>query len=150
MNSIRLPFSWHHLALPILWGLAILVVSGDFGSSQNTLGLVKWLLSWIPALRPLQVQAIHGFLRKLGHILAYGILYLLWFRAFNSFLPGRRLLCLVLAMLCCLSVALLDEGHQGLVAARRGSFHDVRLDLFGAGISAVLILAFWKPRGPGG
>jgi VanZ family protein len=146
MNSSRL--TWHVASWspPLLWGLVILAFSGDLGSSQNTLSIIRWLLSWIPDLSPGQVAAIHGALRKLGHMLAYGVLLFFWFRAFQIHWPGRRPLCLVLAMLCTLLVAGMDEGHQAMVGTRRGSFYDVGWDLAGASLSTFFILAFWKPK----
>jgi VanZ family protein len=131
---------------PLCWGLAILLMSGDLGSSQNTLGLVFWLLSHFSELSPEQIAALHGFLRKAGHMLAYGALCFLWFRAFEFYWPQRRWPFLTLAVACSLAVALLDEGHQSMVGTRQGSAFDIGWDMAGAGISALLLLARGKPK----
>ncbi len=144
MNSSRLTLQLVSWFPPLLWGLAILVFSGDLGSSQNTLSILQWLVSWIPDLSSGQVAAIHGALRKLGHMLAYGVLLFFWFRAFQIQWPGHRPFCLVLAMLCTLLVAVLDEGHQAMVGTRRGSLYDVGWDLAGASLSTFFILTFRK------
>jgi VanZ family protein len=131
---------------PLCWGLVILILSGDLGSSRNTLGLVSWLLSHFSDLLPEHIAALHGFLRIGGHMLAYGALFFLWFRAFEVYWPGRRWPLLALALLCSLMVGMLDEGHQSLVGSRRGSAYHIGWDLAGASLSAMLILACRKPR----
>jgi VanZ family protein len=130
---------------PLLWGLAILALSGDLGASRNTLGLLQWLLSVIPDLSPDQIASLHGALRKLGHMLAYGVLCFLWYRAYKSQWPKRHWFCLVLAVVSSLLVALLDEGHQSLAGTRSGSLTDVGWDLAGAVLSSLIILVFRKP-----
>jgi len=140
----RSPF-WRYWAPAVFWNAAVLVLSGDWGSAAHSLGLVKWLLSWIPGLTPAQLEPLHFFLRKAAHVLAYGLLYFLWFRVWRG--PRRQPLkqALPLALGLCLAVALLDEGHQALVGSRSGSWSDVLLDLSGATLAAVLVQALWKP-----
>ncbi len=130
---------------PLFWALSILIFSGDLGSSHNTLGLLSWLLSVVTDLSLEQIHALHAVLRKLGHMLAYGALCFLWFRAFQTYWPERRWPFLVLAVACTVAVAVLDEGHQAMVGTRRGSVFDVGWDLAGAGVSAALILSRRKP-----
>jgi VanZ family protein len=135
---------------PLLGMTAILGLSGDLGASAHTLDLVKWLLSWVPFLSPARIPAIHDLLRKGGHVLTYGPLYFLWFRAFQGHLGlgGKRAFLWSLGL--CLMVAMMDEGHQSLVPSRTGSFRDVGLDLGGATLGAVITPLFWSPpaRGP--
>ena len=146
MNSARLTYTLASWSPPLLWGLVILLFSGDLGSSHNTLGLIQWFLSRIPHMSPGQIAAIHGILRKLGHMVAYGVLCFLWFRSFQVHWPEGRWRCLFLAVLCSFVVALLDEGHQALVGTRRGSLIDVGWDLVGVSLSGSLILAFRRPK----
>lgn len=130
---------------PLLWTAAILTLSGDLGSYRNTLGLLEGLLSWLP-LTAAAIEALNSYLRKAGHAVAYGSLYFLWFRAFRGqrgFGPGRAFLW---SLALCLLLAVMDEGHQSFLASRTGSFRDVALDLGGAGLGALLSLAFWHPR----
>jgi VanZ family protein len=132
---------------PLLWTAAILIVSGDLGSSRNTMSLLQWLLSWLPSMTPAKLAVVNHYLRKTGHALAYGVLYFLWFRAFRGqwrSRPGRA--CLGSLGLCLL-LAMLDEGHQGFLASRSGSIYDVALDLSGSGLGALLTFTFW-PRPP--
>lgn len=147
MNSPLIPFlsAW---SPPFLWGLAILVSSGNLGSAQNTQVILRWLLSLVPALIG-HLDTIHLALRKLGHMVAYGVLFLLWFRAFGFHRP-RPFRSLGYALACTLLVAVLDEGHQALVGTRHGSLRDVGWDLAGAGLAGFFALAFWKPKTPRG
>jgi len=147
MNSSRLIQQVSSWCPPLLWGLAILILSGDLGSSHNTFGLIQWLISRVADLSAGQIAALHGAMRKLGHMLAYGVLCFLWFRSFQVHRPDRRGFCLFLAVLCSLAVALLDEGHQLMVGTRRGSLMDVGWDMAGAGLTAGLILALKPGRG---
>jgi VanZ family protein len=131
---------------PILWGLAVLVMSGDLGSHKNTLDLLKWLLSWFGAQTPAELDTINGYLREGGHAMAYGLMFFLWFRAFyahGDFGP-RRSLFYSLGM--CLFLASVDEGHQWFVSSRSGSIGDVLQDMSGCILSALLTFAVWISR----
>ena len=90
------------------------------------------------------MAVIHNGLRKLGHMLAYGVLTFLWFRSFQLHWPERRRLCLFLAVLSSLVVALMDEGHQAMVGTRTGSVMDIGWDMAGAGLTGYFLLAFGK------
>jgi VanZ family protein len=142
----RAPHFLFYWLPPILWGLAILGMSGDVASSQNTFGLIKWFLSWFGPLKPAQINMFNFYLRKSGHALAYGVMYFLWFRAFRGHLaatPGRAFL---YALGLCLAVSMTDEGHQSFARFRGGSGYDVLLDLAGATIAALITFAVWTPR----
>jgi VanZ family protein len=135
-----------HWLPPIIWGLAIVGMSGDVGSASNTFGLLKWLLSWFVALKPSQINVVNFYLRKTGHAVAYGLMYFLWFRAFRGYLattPGRAFL---YALGLCLLVSMTDEGHQSFTKTRGGSGYDVLLDLSGSSIAALITFAVWTPR----
>jgi len=142
----RDPYFLHYWLPPILWGLAIIGMSGDVGSYQNTFSLLKWLLSWFVTLNPSQLKIINFYLRKTGHAVAYGLMYFLWFRAFRGHLdtgPGRAFL---YALGLCLLVSMTDEGHQSFAKFRGGSGYDVLLDLCGASLAALITFAVWTPR----
>ncbi|MCL6621672.1 MAG: VanZ family protein [Syntrophobacterales bacterium] len=131
------------------WCAAILIFSGDLGSSRKTLGLFYWLMSWFPQLTPQEVEAWHAWFRKLGHLSAYAVLYLLFFRAAHLHLglaPGRT--CLV-ALVLTLGVAGVDETRQSLHPARSGTPADVGRDMLGALMAAIVIPGLWRP-GRGG
>jgi VanZ family protein len=139
-------FLWYWVP-PLAWCGVVLGLSGDLGSSRHTFDILKWLLSWLPSLSPAQFDLIHFYFRKtLGHFGNYAFVYFLWFRAFRGqmgYQLGRAVLC---SLGLCLSLALLDEGHQALFSSRGSSLRDVALDLGGALTAALITSIFWIPR----
>jgi VanZ family protein len=130
---------------PLLWGLAVLCMSGNVGSATNTRNLLHWLLSWFLTLEPAQIDLINFYLRKTGHALAYGWMYFLWFRAFRGhadYGPGRACLW---SLGFCLLYASMDEGRQWFFPSRTASIWDVLLDMSGASLAALVVAAVWRP-----
>ena len=135
----------------------MICISGDLGSGENSRAILKWLLSWFVALEPAQLTLINFYVRKTVHVLAYALMYLLWFRAFRGqadFGPWRACLW---ALGFSLLYASADEGRQCLYASRTGCVSDVLLDMSGAGLAALITFAVWTPgpktaalSGPGG
>jgi VanZ family protein len=96
---------------------------------------------------PAPVEVIHYFLRITAHILAYGVQYFFWFRAFQVHLHTGREKSLLWALGLCFILALADEGHQFLVASRQGRVQDVALDLVGVILAAILLTTLSSRRG---
>ncbi len=136
-------FLWYWL--PALgWCVVILFLSGDLGSSRNTFGILRWLLSWFPPLSPAHFDLVHYYFRKtLGHFGNYAFLYFLWFRVFRRQLDHRAGRVVLYSLGISLALALLDEGHQALFASRSSSLRDVALDMAGAS-TAALITSFCR------
>jgi hypothetical protein len=126
---------------PLLGTAGILALSGDLGSSRHTRELMEWLLSWFPFLKMGPIVESQGYFRKAGHILAYGGLYFLWFRAWLWRLSPRRRAAILWSLALCLLTALTDEGHQSFFTSRTGCLSDVALD-FGAAALAALAFSF--------
>ena len=76
-------------------------------------------------------------LRKLAHMLSYGLLWWLWRRAL-----GRPLVALAIT----LAYAATDEWHQSFVQGRHGTPRDVLIDAVGIAIAAVLAARYSQPR----
>jgi VanZ family protein len=141
----RRPNFLYYWLPPVLWGLAIIWLSGDAGSGKNTLGLLKWLLSGFVALEPAQLTMINFYVRKSGHVLAYGFMYFLWFRAFRGHADcGPWRACLG-SLGFCLLFSALDEGCQWFFPSREASLRDVILDMSGASLGALITGAVWTP-----
>lgn len=87
-----------------------------------------------PDLAPWEIT-----LRKLGHMVGYGGLFLLWWRA----LPDRRPL---LAAAIAIAYAVTDEYHQTFVDGRRGTPLDVLIDAAGVGVAWVAAHRFQVQR----
>jgi VanZ family protein len=142
----RTPDFLYYWLPPILWGLAILVMSGDVASAKNTFGLLQWLLSWFAPLSKAQLYQVNLYVRKTGHVLAYGLMYFLWFRALRGHLGVDPIRGFLYALGLCLLVSMTDEGHQSLTRTRGGNIYDVLLDLSGSGVAALITFAVWSPR----
>ena len=67
-------------------------------------------------------------LRKLAHMVEYGLLWWLWWRALGYERPG-------LAALIAIAYAASDELHQSFVEGRVGSPVDVAIDALGVAIA---------------
>jgi VanZ family protein len=141
----RRPHFYSYWLPPMLWGVAILCLSGDLGSGKNTLGILKWLLSRLVDLEPAQLNLINLSVRKAGHAVAYGLMYFLWFRAFRGHADyGPRRACLWSLGLC-LFFASMDEVRQWFSHSRGASVYDVLLDMSGTGLAALISGAVWTP-----
>lgn len=136
-------WSW---ALPIVWALILMTMSGDFGSSPNTLPIFKWVLSTFTDLSPQTIKSLHHWFRKSLHVICYGILAVLWLRALILTYPERRVANLILTLLLTLGVSLLDEGRQSLVRSRTGALRDVSLDMTGAILFTLAAARYLKKR----
>jgi len=124
----------------------ILWLASDRGSAERT----GWLV--VPALRfffpgasPLQLDAMHGVVRKLGHAVEYAVLAALWLRAFaraGGGLPRGRAAWRAWALAA--AWALVDESYQATVGSRTGSALDVAIDAAGAFAVAAAGARGWR------
>lgn len=116
---------------PLGWMGVIAVFSGARWDAAATgaliLPLLQALFPWAP---PAGLETLHLGLRKLGHLVEYAVLALLWVRAF---LPGRPAgQARGLALFFSLLYAILDELRQGWTGTRTATPWDVALDGVGA------------------
>ena len=89
----------------------------------------------------------HFYIRKSGHVVGYGTLSILLFRAWRATLPAPNHLRWTMrwaniAILGTALVASLDEWHQSFIPSRTGRWQDVVLDTC-AGIAAQVLLLLW-------
>jgi VanZ family protein len=78
-------------------------------------------------------------LRKLAHMVTYGTLWFLWWRAFGYRAPAA-------AVLITLLYAISDEWHQSLVEGRHGAWTDVAIDMAGVGLAGLGIVLLARRR----
>ena len=123
-------------------------MSGDLGSGNNSLGILKWLFSGFVALEPAQLNMINFYVRKTGHVLAYGLMYFFWFRAFRGHADCGPWRACLWSLGCCLFYSSMDEGRQWFYPSRTASIGDVILDMSGASLAALITAAVWRPRSP--
>ena len=124
----RRPGRLSRLLPPFAWMAVIAVFSSSlFGADQTGSWILPALGRLLPWAGPGLLHALHGALRKLGHVVEYGILAALWLRALR---PGRG--AAVWAVVLSALYAVLDETRQGLVPNRTASPLDVAIDTAGA------------------
>jgi VanZ family protein len=121
-----------------------MALSGDLGSGPNTFSPFRWVLSWIVTLDPDSLNLAHFYFRKVLHVVCYGVLSVLWFRALMASYPERSGANVIMALVLCLAVALIDEGHQYLVNTRTASWWDIGLDMSGGLLFLLLSTRYFK------
>jgi VanZ family protein len=82
-----------------------------------------------------------GVLRKLAHMVEFGLLWALWWRALGYRPPAPAL-----AVAITLLYAISDEVHQGFVANRVASPADVAIDAAGVGLAALAVVLYARVR----
>ncbi len=121
------------LWLPVIvWTVVILWASNDNFSSGQSRG-------WLSALLGREVAyGVNVAIRKLGHVVAYGILGALTWRA------DRRL---ATGIVVVLFVAIIDEWRQSLTISRTGTLWDVLLDMVGGWVGIMAARKVWREHG---
>ena len=121
-------------APPIVWMAVIGFGSTDVLAASETSRFVGPILRWLlPGAAPETVEFLHEGIRKLGHVTEFGLLALLWYRAFAWGNPGWSRHAAVRALAATLLCAGLDEAHQAFQPTRGGSLADVGIDVLGGG-----------------
>jgi VanZ family protein len=131
-------------APPIVWMAAIASFSGDTLAAEETASwVIPVLAALLPGASPPTLHTLHAALRKLGHVVEYGILGALWLRALAPGRPLRRAALGAIGLAA--AYAVVDEARQSLTESRSGALTDVALD----GVSAFLAVA-WLGGAPAG
>ncbi|HEX9500130.1 MAG TPA: VanZ family protein [Thermoanaerobaculia bacterium] len=125
---------------PILWTAVILAASGASFSSANTSSIVEKLIHAIAGnwMSPTAIDVIHFIIRKMSHVVEYGILGVLVFRAVRADRPGWDIRWSVAAILFAAAVGCIDEWHQAFVPGRTATPWDTVIDTLGATLAQVL------------
>ncbi len=131
----------------ILWLIVIAIESSTYLSSHNTSKILYPLLHFFFGVDHAGFETWHFLIRKTGHVLGYGLLSILLFRAWRETLPvavHRRwtFRWAYIAILGTLLVASLDEWHQSLLPSRTGRWQDVVLDTSAGVVAQVLVALF--------
>ena len=124
---------------PLLWMGLIALGSSSLLSGGRT---GRWMLALLGALAPWAsaalLDAAHFGLRKVGHLVEFGVLAVLWYRALA---PSPR--AVPAAFVLAAAYGGLDELRQGLDPSRVPAVGDVVVDALGA----LLGLAAWTEPG---
>jgi VanZ family protein len=127
-------------------------------SSSHTGRYLYPFLTWLfGPLDPVRYEFWHGLARKTGHVVGYGVLCFLYFRAWRATLRPVEtqederslqrwsLKWATLALILTAFVASMDEWHQSYIPSRTGTWHDVLLDSTAA-LVALILIRFWISR----
>jgi VanZ family protein len=116
----------------------ISLFSTDPFSAGETGDVLIPLLRWLfPGVSPEGLELLHAAIRKAMHLIEFGILALLWYRALDPDGAGWRAGAALTAFLLAAGFAAVDESHQALVASRTASILDVGWDSLGAALGLV-------------
>jgi VanZ family protein len=129
-HSVRaLAAAWLPLAL---WVGLIQSFAGDGFSEDSTSRFIGPLLHWLfPEADPETRDLLHFLIRKSCHVIEYGILALLSWRALARPIALRCKRRALWSLALVLAVATLDESRQATSELRGGAVSDVALDLAG-------------------
>ena len=124
----------------LLWTCVVLGASTDAFSAQTTGSILQTVTTALFGhIDPATFDFIHFLIRKAAHLTEYGILGLLWFRAWRGTRVGWYWQWGLFGVVVALVVASADEIHQSFVPSRTGEFRDVVLDVCGAMIVQFLL-----------
>ncbi|MGA7895981.1 MAG: VanZ family protein [Candidatus Sulfotelmatobacter sp.] len=131
----------------ILWLIVIVIESSALLSASNTSRILYPLLHFLFGVDWVRFEYWHFYIRKGGHVVGYGILSILAFRAWRETFPAQgnplwTVRWAGIAVLMTAFVASLDEWHQSFIPSRTGTPRDVALDTC-AGIAAQILVFFW-------
>jgi VanZ family protein len=131
----------------ILWLILIAIESTSMLSANNTSRILYPVLHFLFGLDLERFDVWHFYIRKSGHVIGYGTLSFLLFRAWRATLPAMSDVkwtqrWAIIAVLGTTLVASLDEWHQSFIPSRTGTIWDVVLDTC-AGIAAQLLIFLW-------
>ena len=130
---------------PLVWMAAIMWFSGGDFSAANTSSIVGPLLQWLlPRASPVQIDALHGIVRKGAHVSEYAVLATLWFIALTRDRRSTARTAARAALLISIGWAFLDELHQATEPSRTASVVDVGYDTAGALLASIVARAGWR------
>jgi VanZ family protein len=127
----------------------IFTASADSHSYQHSSTLFEPLIRWLfPHLPAAEVEQLHHYFRKCGHLSEYAILALLVWRAIHRPAKGEvrpwKWDEAGLALAIVFTYAASDEFHQIFVPTRTPLISDVTIDTTGG---ALALAAWWLIRG---
>lgn len=135
----------------ILWLIVIAIESTALLSASNTSRILYPMLHFLFGLDWEHFEDWHFLIRKTGHVVGYGILSILLFRAWRATLPAMSDVkwtprWATIAILGTALVASLDEWHQSFIPSRTGRWQDVVLDACAGFAAQIVIFVWWKWR----
>ena len=140
--------------------LSVLMIALESTATFSANNTSQWLYPlWVRLFGPISPAhwaEVHHLIRKTGHFVGYGLVSVAFFYSWRQTLHRmavkhwtlwRR--ASVLAVLCTLLIAGLDEYHQSFLPSRTSSPRDVLIDLCGAiafQLVLLLVIQLFRPR----
>jgi hypothetical protein len=115
--------------------------SGVFGADRTGGFALTLLARLVPGASPDFLHGLHGLIRKMGHVVEYGILAALWLRALTPGRAPRR--AAAWAVTLATAYAAVDEIRQAFAPNRSPAVADVLLDAAAAWLAVACL------QGPG-
>ncbi len=138
-SNARVLGAW---ALALFWAAVVWNLGGDQFSSAQTSRILRPLLEWLlPQISPGLLSDLLFAIRKTAHVVEYGVLALLVIRAIWMSWRTSSLAALSLTIALLAGLAVGDELRQSAALSRTGSGWDVLLDMGGAVLALLLLLA---------
>lgn len=109
-----------------------------------------WLIYFFSSRPTVVVSEIYWpdfFFKKTIHLIEYGLLFVLFYRALKGTLKRDLFHLAFFAFLLSVLYAISDEYHQTFILGRTGTLRDIIIDSIGAGLVWILIWK-WLPRAP--
>jgi VanZ family protein len=136
MSNSRRGFDfWLRAWLPVVIGVGIIALESTvLLGSQETSGPFRMVYQALfGPVSDADWATIHFYIRKSGHFAGYGLLALMWLRAWRMTLPRSSFLTdALLALMGTALTATADELHQTFLPGRTGTPWDVLIDCSGA------------------
>jgi VanZ family protein len=139
--------------IPAILAAAMISVfsTGSFGENHTGKYILPFLHWLLPTASPHLLHRLHTGIRKIMHILEFGMFSILIFRARRSGRQGWRLSWAVATLLIAAAYAALDEIHQVFGPGRGPSARDVAIDTVGAILAQLAVWWYatrkWPLRG---
>lgn len=129
----------------ILWLIVIAIESTKYLSSANTSRILYPIVHYLFGVSWENFEPWNHVIRKTGHVVGYGILCILLFRAFRASFEHVRKWTVQLAAMAVVGTAIvasLDEWHQTFLPSRTGRWQDAVLDT-SAAVGAQVVIYLW-------
>jgi VanZ family protein len=138
----------------ILWLIVIAIESTAYLSAHNTSRILYPIFHYLFGMDWVRFEFWHFYIRKTGHVVGYGVLSFLLFRAWRATLPSKNhsgwlVRWSAIAVLGTAIVASLDEWHQSFIPSRTGRWQDVVLDTSAGIVTQILTFLWWNGMGKG-
>jgi VanZ family protein len=127
----------------IIVAVLISVFSTHYFSSQQTARVIYPILKWFfPAASLRTLHLMHVGIRKLAHVIEFGVFSITVFLGVRGPRSGWRLNWAFWTLLIAIAYAGLDEWHQSFVPLREPRIRDVFIDSFGALLAQVGVWSY--------